>query len=71
MKPDALKTPNDAWRAGCDLALRVIAQNRDWQHEWHALAGRCIERDRTAVRRLQQALGNRRHGRPSPRPAGK
>ncbi|MBU9446143.1 hypothetical protein KTE62_31140, partial [Burkholderia multivorans] len=28
MKPDALKTPNDAWRAGCDLALRVIAQNR-------------------------------------------
>ncbi|WP_261543342.1 hypothetical protein [Burkholderia multivorans] len=57
MKPDALKTPNDAWRAGCDLALRVIAQNRDWQHEWHALAGRCMERDRTAVRRLQQALG--------------
>lgn len=56
MSSDALTTPNGAWRAGCDLALRMVALNRDWQHEWHALAGRRIERDRTAVRRLQQVL---------------
>ncbi|MBP0605068.1 MULTISPECIES: hypothetical protein [Burkholderia] len=56
MSSDALTTPNGAWRASCDLALRMVALNRDWQHEWHALAGRRIERDRTAVRRLQQAL---------------
>ncbi|OXI28782.1 hypothetical protein CFB89_31740 [Burkholderia sp. AU16741] len=56
MSSDALTTPNDAWRAGCDLALRMVALNRDWQYEWHALEGRRIERDRTAVRRLQQAL---------------
>lgn len=34
--------------------MAVLA--RDWQHEWHALAGRRIERDRDAVRGLQQAL---------------
>ncbi|RKU04245.1 hypothetical protein C7H84_06300 [Burkholderia sp. Nafp2/4-1b] len=56
MSTYALTAPNGAWRAGCDLALRTVALNRDWQHEWHALAGRRIERDRTAVRRLQQAL---------------
>ncbi|VWB53465.1 hypothetical protein [Burkholderia lata] len=56
MSANALTTPNDAWRAGCDLALRMAALNRGWQHEWHALAGRRIERDRDAVRDLQQAL---------------
>lgn len=56
MSPQALTTPNDAYLAGCDLALRMAALTRDWQHEWHALAGRRIERDRDAVRRLQQAL---------------
>ncbi|KAG8152515.1 hypothetical protein [Burkholderia catarinensis] len=56
MSTHALTTPNDAGRAGCDLALRMVALNRDWQLEWHALAGRRIERDRDAVRRLQQAL---------------
>ncbi|WP_322025533.1 hypothetical protein [Burkholderia sp. BCC1977] len=60
----ALTTPNDVCRAGCDLALRMVALNResqhesrhDWQHDWHALAGRRIERDRAAVRDLQRAL---------------
>ncbi|WP_423383241.1 hypothetical protein [Burkholderia sp. LMG 32019] len=56
MSAHALKTPNDAWRAGCDLALRMAATNCGWQHEWQALAGRRIERDRDAVRDLQQAL---------------
>ncbi|NTX20351.1 hypothetical protein [Burkholderia cepacia] len=56
MSAHALTTPNDACRAGCDLALRMAALNRGWQQEWHALAGRCIERDRDAVRGLQQAL---------------
>ncbi|EKS9800050.1 MULTISPECIES: hypothetical protein [Burkholderia] len=56
MSPHALTTPNDACRAGCDLALRMAALARDWQHEWNALAGRRIERDRDAVRGLQQAL---------------
>lgn len=56
MSPQALTTPNDACRAGCDLALRMAVLTRDWQHEWHALAGRRIERDRDAVRGLQQAL---------------
>ena len=56
MSPPALTTPNDACRAGCDLALRMAALTCDWQHEWHALAGRRIERDRDAVRGLQQAL---------------
>ncbi|VWB87280.1 hypothetical protein BLA6993_04151 [Burkholderia lata] len=56
MSPQALTTPNDAYLAGCDLALRMAALTRDWQHEWHALAGRRIERDRDAVRCLQQAL---------------
>ncbi|VWB39562.1 hypothetical protein [Burkholderia lata] len=56
MSANALTTPNDVWRAGCDLALRMAALNRGWQHEWHALAGRRIERDRDAVRDLQQAL---------------
>lgn len=58
MSSDALTTPNGAWRASCDLALRMVALNRDWQHEWHALAGRRIERDRDAVRHLQQALAD-------------
>ncbi len=56
MSRQALTTPNDAYLAGCDLALRMAALTRDWQHEWHALAGRRIERDRDAVRCLQQAL---------------
>ncbi|CAB3758377.1 hypothetical protein B7G54_17735 [Burkholderia puraquae] len=56
MSPQALTTPNDACRAGCDLALRMAALTRDWQHEWHELAGRRIERDRDAVHGLQQAL---------------
>ncbi|MDN7875024.1 hypothetical protein [Burkholderia aenigmatica] len=56
MSPQALTTPNDAYLAGCDLALRMTALTGDWQHEWHALAGRRIERDRDAVRCLQQAL---------------
>ncbi|AXF24017.1 hypothetical protein CUJ89_27100 [Burkholderia pyrrocinia] len=56
MSTDALTTPNDVCRAECDLALRMVALNRDRQHEWHALAGRCIERDRDALRRLQQAF---------------
>jgi hypothetical protein len=56
MSTYALTTPIDVCRASCDLALRMAALNRDWQHEWHALAGRGIERDRDAVRRLQQAL---------------
>ncbi|KVN63190.1 hypothetical protein [Burkholderia anthina] len=56
MSPQALTTPNDACRAGCDLALRMAVLARDWQHEWHALAGRRIERDRDAVRGLQQSL---------------
>ncbi|MBR7960023.1 hypothetical protein KDW55_04940 [Burkholderia sp. AU19243] len=56
MSTYALTTPNDAWRAGCDLALRTAALNRDWQHEWHAIAGRRIERDRDALRRLRQTL---------------
>ncbi|MBY4724195.1 MULTISPECIES: hypothetical protein [Burkholderia] len=56
MSPHALTTPNDACRAGCDLALRMAALARDWQHEWNTLAGRRIERDRVAVRGLQQAL---------------
>ncbi|AMU12163.1 hypothetical protein K6Y74_03370 [Burkholderia cenocepacia] len=60
MSTDALTIPNDVCRAGCDLALRMVAQNGDWQHEWHALAGRRIERDRIAVRRLQQALAETR-----------
>ncbi|CAB3767355.1 hypothetical protein GQ57_16730 [Burkholderia sp. MSh2] len=58
MSPHALTTPNDACRAGCDLALRMAALERDWRHEWHALAGRRIERDRDAVHRLQQALAD-------------
>ncbi|RQS21400.1 hypothetical protein [Burkholderia sp. Bp8998] len=58
MSTYALTTPNDVCRAGCDLALRTAALNRDWQHEWHALAGRRIERDRAAVRQLQQALAD-------------
>lgn len=56
MSTYALTTPNDVCRAGCDLALRMVALNRDWQHEWHALAGRRIEQDRDTVRRLQQSL---------------
>ncbi|RQZ23704.1 hypothetical protein DIE14_24040 [Burkholderia sp. Bp9017] len=60
MSTYALTTPNDVCRAGCDLALRMVALNRDWQHEWHALAGRCIERDRDTVSRLQQALAETR-----------
>ncbi|WP_176049754.1 hypothetical protein [Burkholderia sp. BCC1644] len=56
MSARALTTPNDAWRVGCDLALRMAALNCAWQREWHALAGRRIERDRDAVRDLQQAL---------------
>ncbi|MGN7980103.1 hypothetical protein [Burkholderia sp. 22313] len=56
MSTYALTTPNDVCRAGCDLALRMVALNRDWQHEWHALAGRRIDRDRDAVRRLQRAF---------------
>lgn len=56
MSPRALTTPDDACRAACDLALRMVALTRDWQHEWHALAGRRIDRDRDAVRHLQQAL---------------
>ncbi|WP_175828852.1 hypothetical protein [Burkholderia cepacia] len=56
MSAHALTTPSDAWVAGCDLALRMAALNRGWQHEWHALVERCIERDRDAVRELQQAL---------------
>ncbi|WP_175951907.1 hypothetical protein [Burkholderia sp. BCC0405] len=56
MSPHALTTPNDACRAGCDLALRMAALTRGWQQEWLALAGRRIERDRDAVRDLQQAL---------------
>ncbi|AOR73158.1 hypothetical protein BBJ41_37075 [Burkholderia stabilis] len=56
MSPHALTTPNDVCRAGCDLALRTVALNRDWQHEWQVLAGRRIDRDRDAVRHLQQAL---------------
>ncbi|VWD38220.1 hypothetical protein BLA17378_07840 [Burkholderia aenigmatica] len=56
MSRQALTTPNDAYLAGCDLALRMAALTHDWQHEWHALAGRRIERDRDAVRDLQQAL---------------
>jgi len=56
MSPHALTTPNDAYLAGCDFALRMTALTGDWQHEWHALAGRRIERDRDAVRCLQQAL---------------
>ncbi len=58
MSTYALTTPNDACRAGCDLALRMVALTSDWQHEWHALAGRRIERDRAAVRHLQQALAD-------------
>ncbi|WP_396334016.1 hypothetical protein [Burkholderia anthina] len=56
MSTYALTTPNDVCRAGFDLALRMVALNRDWQHEWHALAERRIGRDRDAVHRLQQAL---------------
>ncbi|CAB3961541.1 MULTISPECIES: hypothetical protein [Burkholderia] len=56
MSPQALTTPNDACRAGCDLALRMATLTHDWQHEWHALAGRRTERDRDAVHGLQQAL---------------
>lgn len=56
MSTYALTTPSDLCRAGCDLALRMVALNRDWQHEWHALAGRRIERDRVAVRHMQQTL---------------
>ncbi|MBY8604720.1 MAG: hypothetical protein IOC39_06820 [Burkholderia sp.] len=56
MSSHALTTPNDACRAGYDLALRMVALTRDWQHEWHALAGRRIDRDRDAVRHLQQAF---------------
>ncbi|WP_321923230.1 hypothetical protein [Burkholderia sp. BCC1998] len=58
MSTYALTTPNDACRAGCDLALRMVALNSDCQHEWHALAGRRVERDRAAVRHLQQALAD-------------
>ncbi|WP_321786475.1 hypothetical protein [Burkholderia pyrrocinia] len=50
MSPDALTTPYDACRAGCDLALRMAALNRDWQIEWHALTGRRIEREHDHVR---------------------
>lgn len=56
MSTYALTTPNDVCRAGCDFALRMAALNHDWRHEWHALAGRRIERDRTAVRGMLQAL---------------
>ncbi|UEP31816.1 MULTISPECIES: hypothetical protein [unclassified Burkholderia] len=56
MSTYALTTPNDVCRAGCDLALRMVELNSDWQHEWHALAGRRIERDRSAVHQLQQTL---------------
>jgi len=60
MTTDALTTPNGACRAACDIALRLFALNRDWQHEWHALTGRRIERDRDAARQLQQALAETR-----------
>ncbi|KVD88335.1 hypothetical protein WI90_21255 [Burkholderia ubonensis] len=56
MTTDVVKTPNDAYRAGCDAALRMLALAHDWRHEWHALMGRRIERDRSAVRRMQEAL---------------
>ncbi|NHL68990.1 hypothetical protein EIB72_21620 [Burkholderia ambifaria] len=58
MSTYALTTPNDVCRAGCDLALRMVELNSDWQHEWHALAGRRIERDRSAVHQLQQTLAD-------------
>ncbi|KVT41356.1 hypothetical protein [Burkholderia ubonensis] len=56
MTTDVVKTPNDAWRAGCNAALRMLAQAQDWRHEWHGLMGRRIERDRSAVHRMQEAL---------------
>ncbi|HDR8905957.1 TPA: hypothetical protein QDA83_000256 [Burkholderia multivorans] len=56
MSTDTLTKPNEVWCATSDLALRIHALIADWQHEWHALTGRRIERDRDAIRRLQQAL---------------
>ncbi|PRH32846.1 hypothetical protein C6T53_02605 [Burkholderia multivorans] len=61
MSTDTLTKPNDVWRAAGDIALRIHALSADWRHEWHALAGRRIERDRDAIRRLQHALAESEH----------